>query len=91
MDKSEVCHVTQLALDQMDLDPNQPRKLFSGLDDLAQSMKETGQICPIVVRPRVERYTIVSGERRYRAAQLLGWKDIHVEVKHITEHSSHNS
>lgn len=51
----------------------QPRKVFDHLEDLGQSMKELGQQQPIVVSPDGKgKYVIEQGERRYRAAKLVG-------------------
>ncbi len=59
--------------------PNQPRKHFSeaGLQSLAASLKSTGMVQPIIVRPMKERaadggmqYQLIAGERRWRAARL---------------------
>ncbi len=74
------------------LDPEQPRKDFDGtkIEELAQSMAQQGQAVPITVRPagkrlaggdRTEDYVIVAGERRWRAAQHLGWDRIRAEVR----------
>ena len=63
-------------LDRIIPDPDQPRKDFEAgpLDDLAASMKARGQLQPIRVRwsPDADRWMIVAGERRYRAAILAG-------------------
>lgn len=57
-------------------DPDQPRKEFEeeALDDLAASMRDRGQLQPILVRWSEDagRWVIISGERRWRAAQLAG-------------------
>jgi ParB family chromosome partitioning protein len=69
---------TQKTIDvsRIDRDPDQPRKLFTeaNLDELAQSMSRNGQLQPIAVRynKTTRRYTIVVGERRWRAAQRAG-------------------
>ncbi|MEU9887967.1 ParB/RepB/Spo0J family partition protein [Sphaerisporangium sp. NPDC051011] len=65
---------------QIDRDPNQPREHFdqTKLEELASSMKALGQLQPIAVRPTGadekgrQRYTIIMGERRWRAAQIAG-------------------
>lgn len=61
------------------LDPNQPRKIINeqAIIDLSQSMKVEGLIHPIEID---ENYQIVVGERRYRAAKLLGWNEISVNI-----------
>jgi ParB family transcriptional regulator, chromosome partitioning protein len=62
--------------DRVAPDPNQPRKEFEGdaLERLAESLKERGQLQPIRVRwdATMERWAIIAGERRWRAAVLAG-------------------
>ncbi|NNJ12090.1 ParB/RepB/Spo0J family partition protein [Chloroflexales bacterium ZM16-3] len=56
------------------------------LADLAASMAEHGLAQPITVRPRgAGRYQLVAGERRWRAAKLLGWKTIPALVRDLTD------
>lgn len=61
-------------------DPNQPRKYFaqSALDELADSIKLHGILQPIIVRPKGERYEIIAGERRWRAATQAGLESVPV-------------
>lgn len=64
-----------------DIEPNpdQPRKHFEKekLEALAESIKEHGLIQPIVVKPRKDgMYTIIAGERRWRAAKLAGLSEV---------------
>ncbi|MEC4590206.1 MULTISPECIES: ParB/RepB/Spo0J family partition protein [Nitrospirillum] len=71
-------HSIELQVDHIAPDPEQPRKLFSEeeLDGLAASMAEQGQLQPILVRRNPTdrgRWVVVAGERRWRAAQRLGW------------------
>ncbi|MEE3627702.1 ParB/RepB/Spo0J family partition protein [Nitrospirillum sp. BR 11752] len=71
-------HSIELPVDHIAPDPEQPRKLFSeeGLDGLAASMAEQGQLQPILVRRNPDdrgHWIVVAGERRWRAAQRLGW------------------
>ncbi len=70
----------------VDTDPEQPRKHFdqAALDELAQSMAANGLAVPILLRPAGERYIIVHGERRYRAACMLGWETIPAEVRDVS-------
>ena len=65
--------VLTLALNEVKPDPNQPRKHFSEeeIEALANSIKENGLIQPIIVRKEEKDYTIIAGERRWRACQLL--------------------
>jgi len=78
-------------LDLIDRDPGQPRRYFDPekLAELAQSMQEKGLIQAILVRPTGNRYTIIHGERRYRAAQALGWATIAADVRAVDEDEAH--
>jgi len=69
-------------------DPNQPRKKFDKekLEELAASIKSKGVIEPLTVR-LIEgdgRYIIVTGERRFKAAQLAGLEEIPCIIKHLS-------
>jgi ParB family chromosome partitioning protein len=69
----------------------QPRKDINAekLQELADSIKAQGIVQPIVVRRlAAEKYEIVAGERRWRAAQLAGLSDVPVLVKDIDERSA---
>ena len=61
----------------------QPRKDFSeeALRELADSIKEQGIVQPLIVRPRGEDYELIAGERRWRAAQLVGLLEVPVLVR----------
>jgi ParB family chromosome partitioning protein len=61
----------------------QPRRNFSeaALADLAQSIREQGIVQPIVVVPRGEKFEIVAGERRWRAAALAGLERVPIAVR----------
>ncbi len=66
----------------------QPRKTFDEqpLADLAASIKEKGVLSPILVRPiSADRYEIVAGERRWRAAQLAHLHDVPVVVRELPD------
>ncbi len=65
--------------------PLQPRMRFNpeSIDELAQSIRETGVIQPIVVVPEGDNYKIIVGERRWRAAQKAGLKKIPALVRSI--------
>ncbi len=66
----------ELSLDAIDRDPNQPRVLFDEerLKELSESIRTYGVLSPILVRPSKTpgRYTLISGERRFRASGLAG-------------------
>ena len=83
-EKSSVDHIN---IDELSRDPAQPRKTFNQeeLDSLAQSIKENGIIQPIIVRKSNNGFTIVAGERRFRAAKQLGLKEVPILVKDISD------
>ncbi len=70
--------------------PAQPRRTFSEeeLEELAASIRQRGVLQPILVRPDPDaagRYQIIAGERRYRAAQKAGLKEIPAVVREADE------
>jgi len=74
-----------IPLDAIEPNPRQPRESFDqdGLAELAQSLQTVGLLQPIVVRARPRnRYQIIAGERRFRAAQLAGFDEIKAVVRH---------
>lgn len=79
--------VVEIEIGKIDNDPNQPRKNFepSALQDLADSIKVHGVIQPIIVVAKGDRYTIIAGERRFRASKLAGKKTIPAIVKTYTD------
>lgn len=69
---------SEVPLDLIDRNPFQPRVDFdqTEMEELAASVKRHGMIQPIVLRRKGERFEIVAGERRYRAAKLAGWTNV---------------
>ncbi|ANW97539.1 chromosome partitioning protein ParB [Thermoclostridium stercorarium subsp. thermolacticum DSM 2910] len=72
----------------IDIEPNkeQPRKNFDQekLQALAESIKQHGVVQPIIVKKQDKGYTIIAGERRWRAAKLAGLKTIPAIVKDLS-------
>ncbi|MFA6034480.1 MAG: ParB/RepB/Spo0J family partition protein [Myxococcota bacterium] len=72
-----------------DLEPgaNQPRKTFNDgtIAELAASIREMGVIQPILVRRKGKGFEIIAGERRWRAAQAAGLKEVPVIVKDASD------
>jgi len=66
--------------------PNQPRKTFfeQTIKELAESIKEQGVLSPIIVMPRGNKYEIIAGERRYKAAIEAGLKEIPALIKKVS-------
>jgi ParB family chromosome partitioning protein len=77
----------ELGAEQIIPNPAQPRTRFGdeALEELARSIKANGIVQPIVVRPVGEKYQIVAGERRWRAAQRAGLLKIPVVVKEVSD------
>lgn len=71
------------------IEPNreQPRKNFDeeALNELAESIKKVGLISPILVQKKNDRYVIIAGERRWRAAKIAGLKEVPVIIREYTE------
>ncbi len=71
------------------VEPNrtQPRKNFNedALQELAESIKEHGIIEPLIVQKRDNYYEIIAGERRWRAANIAGLKEVPIIIKDLTE------
>lgn len=91
MISSENEEVREVPIDKIFVNPYQPRRHFSqqNLEELAQSIQSVGLIHPPLVRPREDgTYEIVSGERRFRAAQLTGMRAIPVLVREGTNELS---
>jgi ParB family chromosome partitioning protein len=81
--------VSSLPLRKIRTNPNQPRKYFEeeSLRELADSIRNQGVIQPIVVDDASEddTYTIIAGERRFRAARMAGLAEIPVIIRSFTE------
>ena len=80
--------VSTLKISQIEPNPNQPRKVFDieKLQLLADSIQEHGIVQPIVVKKNDNGfYTIIAGERRWRAARIAGLSDVPVVIKDYDE------
>ena len=77
-----------LPISQVESCASQPRKQFDpeSLADLADSIREHGIIQPLLVRPlETGGYQLVAGERRWRAARMIGLTEVPVVIKEMTE------
>lgn len=81
-------NVMEIPVSQIQRNPYQPRSIFDPLkmEDLVASVKEHGILQPILVKKvGIERYELVAGERRYRAAKAAGLARIPALVRQVTE------
>jgi len=78
---------TEIAVDAIEPNPQQPRKDFDGnsLHDLASSLSQSGVLQPVVVRRIGAGYQLIVGERRWRAAKLAGLTRIPAIVREATD------
>lgn len=84
-------NVLELPLDQITENPYQPRTVFSeeALSELASSIKELGVIQPITVRKiDTQKYELISGERRWRAAKMAGLTSIPAFIRIANDEES---
>ncbi|MEX2263059.1 MAG: ParB/RepB/Spo0J family partition protein [Bryobacteraceae bacterium] len=79
--------VVLVPLDHIDPNPLQPRRIFQAdrLQELAQSIRANGVIQPLVVRSMGDRYQLVAGERRWRAARLANLERVPAVVQNIPD------
>jgi ParB family chromosome partitioning protein len=77
----------EIDIDLVEPSPYQPRTRFreEALDELARSIQASGIIQPIVVRPIGNRYQLIAGERRWRAAQRAGLKRVSTIVRQVSD------
>lgn len=80
-----------IPLDQIILPPNQPRRYFDpeALKQLTESIKQHGILQPLLVRLiDGEKHELVAGERRYRAAQEIGLKEVPVVIRELDDNAA---
>src|SRR6516164_667622 len=77
----------QLDIDLIEPSPYQPRTRFreAALDELARSIQASGIIQPLVVRPIGNRFQLIAGERRWRAAQRAGLEKVSAIVRQVPD------
>jgi len=77
----------QIDIDLIEPSPYQPRTRFreEALDELARSIQSSGIIQPLVVRPVGNRFQLIAGERRWRAAQRAGMNSVTAIVRQVPD------
>lgn len=79
-----------LRLSEIEPNRSQPRKKFDdeSISALADSIKRHGILQPLLVRPYGSGYQIVAGERRWRAARMLGMTEVPVQIREFSDSES---
>lgn len=80
----------ELPPELIDPNPNQPRARFDReqLEALAGSLQERGVLQPVLVRPKGDRFELIAGERRWRAAKAAGLRRIPAVVREVDDGGS---
>lgn len=79
--------IRALRWDRIEANPHQPRHEFDAakLAELADSIRQHGVLQPVIVRAVSDRYQLVAGERRWRAAQLAGLESVPAVVREFSD------
>lgn len=84
---TDKARLADLPIDQVEPDPDQPRKDVGDIEDLKASIREHGILQPCIVSVIEEdRYRLIAGERRYTAAKAIGLKTVPCIVRTVEEH-----
>jgi len=86
-----VTEVKKIPISNIVITGDNPRQNFpeESLKSLGESMLSHGQIDPIIVRPKDDYYELVVGERRWRAAQLVGMSEIEAKIQDLDDSACH--
>jgi ParB family transcriptional regulator, chromosome partitioning protein len=81
---------SEVEIDRIAPSPFQPRRIFdeAKLQELASSIRNQGIIQPLIVRPKGERFELIAGERRWRAAMKAGLNRVPVVVREASDHDA---
>ncbi|HUP45495.1 MAG TPA: ParB/RepB/Spo0J family partition protein [Thermoanaerobaculia bacterium] len=79
--------LAHIPLEQISPNPYQPRKAFNeaSIEELARSVREHGIVQPLVVTRAGDRYKLIAGERRFRAAQRAGLRTVPAVIKELVQ------
>lgn len=86
--KAEIDEAIQtVSIARVEPNRNQPRKTFDedSLQELADSITQHGILNPLIVQERGDRYELIAGERRWRAARIAGLTEVPIIVRNLTE------
>lgn len=86
-----MAQIEEIAIKQITPNPLQPRSQFDdeALAELSASIKQLGIIQPITVKKQDEGYIIISGERRWRAAQMAGLETLPAYIREVDDENLH--
>jgi ParB family chromosome partitioning protein len=89
LEEDDLSPQAEVAIELIEPNPYQPRKEFSDekLAELADSIKTHGIIQPLLVRELQGKYQLIAGERRLRAAKLVGLPTVPIVIREISEQS----
>lgn len=87
MDSVDEGDIKQINLNEIRINPYQPRKTFNkeALSELAESIKNYGVFQPIIVKKSIKGYDLVAGERRVRASKMAGLDTIPAIIKDFSD------
>jgi ParB family chromosome partitioning protein len=87
---SSESHGLRVPIEQISPSPYQPRRSFDEgkIEELAASIRNQGIIQPLVVRRKEDRYELIAGERRWRAAMKAGLKEVPAVVREASDHEA---
>ena len=79
--------IVMIPIDELRSNPYQPRKVFDeeSLQELASSIKEHGVFQPIIIKKSIKGYEIIAGERRVKASEIAGLKEIPAIIRNFTD------
>ncbi len=79
--------LAEISISQIQPNPYQPRKTFNeaSIEELARSVREHGIVQPLVVTRAGDKYKLIAGERRFRAAQKAGLTTVPVLIKEMMQ------
>lgn len=83
--------MTEIRISDIEPNPTQPRTQFDeeALEELAESIRQLGLIQPITVKRNGEKYIIISGERRWRAAEKAGIEVVPAYIREVDDTTLH--
>ena len=84
-------HMAEIAISEIIPNPTQPRTQFDdeALEEFASSIRQLGVIQPITVKRDGSRYIIISGERRWRASQIVGLETLPAYIREADDENLH--